>query len=86
MIMKIFTIKDKKSTYGQLFTELNQLVALRNFNEVCNDVNTMIYKHPEDYALYEIGEYDNETGEIKGYKTLKEIAQAISFVTKKENN
>ena len=85
MILKIFTIKDKKSNFGQLFTEQNQLVALRNFNELCNSKDTMINKYPEDYSLYEIGEYDTETGEVKGYKTLKEIASAESFA-KKENN
>lgn len=35
--------------------------ALRSFTDACNDPQSAINKHPEDYELYCLGEYDDSS-------------------------
>lgn len=39
-------------------------VATRGFTDECNriDANNQLNKHPEDFELHYLGEYDDETG------------------------
>lgn len=81
MNKKIFAIKDVKSGFGNLYIEQNELVALRNFSQVCTDPKTQIYEFPEDFSLYCLGVFDGETGEIIASEPVK-VAEAISYVPK----
>lgn len=40
--------------------------AIRDFTDLANDPNTTIGKHPSDYGLYRIGEFDDGNGSITG--------------------
>lgn len=63
--MKIYTIYDNKAAfYGQPFVAHNAADATRSFQQGANDDQTMICKNPADYELFEIGEYDIQTGLI----------------------
>lgn len=37
-------------------------IALRSFSDIANDPNSMIGKHPADFHLSQIGEYDEAKG------------------------
>lgn len=79
--MKIYSIKDTKIGFMQTFTANNKAVALRMFADTCNDENTVLAKHPEDYELYELGDFDTDTGNIE--PKLLFLERATAFTTKK---
>nr|DAV77999.1 MAG TPA: DNA binding protein [Microviridae sp.] len=66
MMIKIFSVFDKKaSAFMSPFYFNNIPEALRAFDDICNDVNSRINKHPGDYALYLLGSFDDKSGEIR---------------------
>lgn len=82
MVFKMFTVYDSKAEYYlQPFQMMTKGEAIRNFTEWANDTKTTIGKHPEDYILYEIGEYDNISGVIRP-TTHATIGKAIEFVNR----
>lgn len=68
MIQKMFAVYDLKAKFfGQPFFEAEQASAIRCFSDAVNDSSNpsnMWNKHPGDFQLYEIGEYNTETGEV----------------------
>lgn len=42
----------------------NKAIAMRNFADAAANPDLTIVKHPEDYALYHLGDYDMSTGII----------------------
>lgn len=63
MIVSVFTIYDNKAlTFGSPFTFAHAGQALRAFQDVANDPNSMISRHPNDYSLIRIGTFDEDTG------------------------
>lgn len=37
-------------------------MAIRDFSDAVNDEKSGFHRHPEDYELFEIGSYDEESG------------------------
>lgn len=69
MKAKIYAVWDVKAkAYCTPSFELNRALALRTFNDIANDIQTKVHKHPHDFILFEIGEFDDNTGEIIGKK------------------
>lgn len=68
MIIKIFSVFDSKAAFfGQPFADQSIASATRNFSDAVNDgsnPNNLWHKHPEDFSLFHVGEFDNETGEL----------------------
>lgn len=57
--MYVYSIYDEKALcYGLPFFQKTDGIALRLFNDLVNDPDSSLYKHPSDYKLYRIGEYD----------------------------
>lgn len=64
--INIFAIFDKKAvSYLAPFYFPQKGQAIRAFEDSINDTNSVFNKHPEDYALYKLGEYDDQSGIIK---------------------
>ena len=62
---KIFVIKDEKSgAYYDPFTMGNTVDAQRTFMQAMKTEKSMISQYPEDFNLYNIGEYDELKGMI----------------------
>ena len=69
MILKIFAIQDVRSEqYGTpMFLSTTGQVIRSIADEVNTNKESMLNKHPEDFILFELGEYDIQTGEIKAH-------------------
>jgi len=66
MKIKMFVIFDTKAKfYNKPFLLQNDSIALRAFTDLANDPSTDVCKHPEDFQLFSIGEFDDETAGIK---------------------
>jgi hypothetical protein len=65
MKQQIYSIHDSKAeAFLPPFFLNNKHLAIRAFTDGINDPNTSLYKHPEDYSLFHLGEFDDDTGSI----------------------
>lgn len=81
MISKVFTVYDSKAEiYMPTFLFGNRGEAIRAFADTVNDVTTQLGKHPEDFTLFEVGEYDNSTGKYSQKDAHKSLGCAVEFL------
>lgn len=65
MKLNIYAIKDAQiSAFSQPFYSHTHGSALRAFTDHVNDPQSAPNKHPEDYALFHLGAFNDETGEL----------------------
>lgn len=65
MILKIFSVKDKiVEAFLQPFFSPTIGSAIRSLTEVVNDPQSPFAKNPHDYTLYQIGEFDDWSGQV----------------------
>lgn len=65
MNLEIFSIKDMAAdAYQSPFVVQTTEVALRSFREAVQNPESPFHKHPQDYALYHIGTFDQKRGVI----------------------
>lgn len=80
MILKIFTVYDSKvESYFPPFFERSKGGALRAFEQSCNDASHIFSKYPQDYCLFEIGEYDDQNATIDTHPAPISMGLAIEF-------
>jgi hypothetical protein len=55
--------------------------AVRGFKDIATDAEHEVGKHPEDYTLYRIGSFNDQTGKIEGEEPEKLISglQCVSM-------
>jgi hypothetical protein len=79
MIQIIVSVKDRAAgAFGRPFFVPSVGIAIRSFADEVNrqaDDNQM-NKHPDDFDLYDLGTYDDETGIITCHPAPVELAQA----------
>ena len=80
MIFKIFSVFDSKAeTYNTPLFLPAAGQAIRAFEDQANEETSEIYKHPEDYTLFEIGTFDSDIGKVEPLQTPKSLGVAIEF-------
>lgn len=63
--MKIFGIKDKAMGFMNIFPAESNYSALRYFNDSVNNTKqTLLSEHPEDFSLFCLGDFDQNSGTI----------------------
>lgn len=81
MIIKIFSINDVKAlSFGQPFFAVNKGIAVRMFSDLVNDKNSMVSKHPDDFKLYMLGEFDDNSGGLSPVAQPEFLHSASEFV------
>jgi len=81
MIHKIFSIYDSKAvTYNTPIFLPQEGQAIRIFDDMVNRTDSEIGKHPEDYTLFTLGDFNDETGLITSLNTPKSLGTALEFV------
>lgn len=79
--MKLYAIRDVKAdAFSAVHPCATEGVAKRSFAEACFDSKTDLAKYPEDYTLYQIGEFDATSGEILGLPTPKFLCSAVEVI------
>jgi len=65
MKYKIFSVWDSKTqAYMQPFFSPTVGSGIRAFTDACSDPHSMLAKHPSDFSLHVIGEYEDATGTL----------------------
>lgn len=80
MNLKMYSIRDSKGEiYMQPMFQKTHGEAERTFKQLANDDKTTICKFPEDYDLYYLGEYNDQTGKISSLDTPQHIIKAANL-------
>lgn len=65
MLFNLYAVQDRKAAaFGLPFVMQNEALAVRAFLAARTDPASEISKYPEDFALYFLGQYNQETGHI----------------------
>lgn len=79
---KIFVLKDDKSaTYGPPIVEQTRGMLIRSIQEGLAQGTAIWAKHPQDFTLFEMGEYDPRTGNIELYESKSCLGLVQDFRT-----
>lgn len=65
MIMMVMSVRDAKAkAFGQPFCATALGSATRSFMDEVkrNSPDNVMFRHPEDFALFALGKFDDETG------------------------
>ncbi|AXH73330.1 MAG: nonstructural protein [Microviridae sp.] len=61
----IMSIKDRLAgSFQRPWASPSLAVAMRAFMDEIKNPETALAKHPEDYDLYEVGEFDDDSGSM----------------------
>lgn len=66
MKLQVFSIFDEKAqVYKAPMFIPHKGEALRTFSDITKNQETLIAKHPEDYKLYLLGTFDDNSGKME---------------------
>ncbi len=82
----MFSIYDSKAeAYIQPFYSQTTGTAIRSFETAVNENGHDFNKYAGDYTLFELGEFDQATGESTARETQLNLGLAITFMIKEGN-
>lgn len=82
MILKVYSVRDAKGEiFNTPFFKRTHGEAERDFVACTRDPKTQIQQFPEDYDLYFLGEYDDQTGKLNTLDTPQHMLKAIQANT-----
>lgn len=80
MELMMFSVLDSKvGLYARPFVARNKAEAMRSFASIAQDGNHPIGQHPEDYILYYVGTFSEQTGALLG-DNHEALGKAIDFI------
>ena len=76
-MQRVFAVRDVKAdAFETLIVLPTRGLALRGFVNAAAQPDSPLNKYPADFMLYELGEYDPNTGSINGHSTPIFISSA----------
>lgn len=85
MKLKIYAIHDDKmQAFSRPLFFQNHGTAIRSFSDAIQDPKSDYARHPSDYRLYCLGEYDDNTGIIVSLSQPEYVVHAIELTNGKE--
>lgn len=81
MNLHAYSIYDRKALqYHPPFFAAADGSAARTFQDLANDPQTTIGRHPSDYVLYRVGGWDDATGILSVDLPPQHVVDALSLV------
>lgn len=78
--LKVFTIFDgKANAYLRPFSLPSSAHAIREVSEVMQQPTGPFSDYPEDFTLFEVGEFDDETGEVQPLLKHEPLGNLLRF-------
>lgn len=79
----IFSIRDSASkAFAQPFYAPAEQVAIRSVRDLVNAADNVIAKHPDDYELFELGNFVDDTGGIVALDEPRLVARCKDLLVK----
>lgn len=67
MKLNLYSVYDTKmEIYAPPYIANNDAIGIRHFGDMAKNDNYPYHMHPKDYVLFQVGIWDDHTGEIKG--------------------
>lgn len=77
----IFTVYDSKAeTFLPPFFVPSKGIAIRAFEDCINSKDHHFGKHPADYTLFFLGEFDTDVGKFMLPETKQSVGNGVEFV------
>lgn len=70
----------KAAAFLQPFFSMMDATAVRALSAAVNDPTTMLHKFPGDYALFQIGTFDEALGQLVGLNPPRQLCMAAALV------
>jgi hypothetical protein len=81
MMLKIFSVYDSKSaTFARPFFDVSLGSALRSFADIAKDKSHPIGVHPEDYSLFQLGEWNDANAVFTSLPAPVSLGLALELV------
>lgn len=83
MKYKILSVRDSAAdVFGQPFYSTSIGAAVRGFGDEVNNPRegNTIHKHPGDFLLFHLGEFDDNTCRFDLLASPEQVARAVDFV------
>jgi hypothetical protein len=78
--LQVYSVFDSKAeVFGTPMFFQTAGIATRAFGDECNRTESELHKHPEDYTLFHIGEFIQDTGLMVPLKTPASLGLAIEY-------
>jgi len=79
-MLKVFSIYDiKAETYMEPVSARAIGEGIRNFEDALTDNRSSLSKHPDDFILYELGEFNEDTGLFNLLVAPRELMRGASL-------
>lgn len=76
----MFSVYDNRAqVFAAPFVSVNQATAMRDFHAACNDTTSQLHNYPNDFALYEIAQFDDSNGCVEPHTTPQNLGLAAAF-------
>lgn len=81
MKVDVYSIHDEKAaSFGQPFYMVNRALAIRAFSDLAQDRSSSVSKHPSDYKLYKVAEFDDQVGSFLSLPQPEFVAHGSDYV------
>lgn len=82
MKLRVFAVRDVKAEgFDRPFTMGSAGQAVRQFGDWCRDGQTLLGKHPEDFQLYEVGFFDDQSAELEACVPIRLVSSGSDWLT-----
>jgi len=80
MQLKVYSVYDSAvAAYGHPMNFVNRGAALRWFTDELANPQSMFARHPKDFTLFELGEYDDQNGVFTNNETKISVGTALEL-------
>lgn len=87
MILKMYAVYDTKTEmYSSPFLRLKRGQAIRDWTDEITKESHPVAKHPADFTLFEIGEYDDNSGFVQAYDAKVPLGSALELMSTTRND
>lgn len=81
MMVRCYSVFDRKAlNYMPPFYAPTDGAAVRSLSDAVSDANSQLGRHPNDYVLYFVGEFDDSKGAMIPCSPLLHVIDAIALV------
>lgn len=84
MRLLAYSVRDSKGeVFSPPFYQKTHGEAERSFNKLVHDDKSMVCQYPDDFDLYHVGEFDDQTGVFKSLESPQHITKAVMMISKR---
>lgn len=85
MKLKVYSIRDAKAeAFNPPFYKHTHGEAERDFHQLAKKSDSMVAQYPEDYDLWYLGDFDDQSGKVTPLETPQHIIKAVQLT--QQNN